>query len=86
MTKAWRGIKSKSHKPHGKLGNPEPNTSGLNSKVAIGDINEPLAKSPIAVRLPQSIHDLLLKIPQEDKLPLLRNSISEAVREYYDMS
>jgi hypothetical protein len=85
MAKAWRGIKMKSHKPHGKLGNPHPNKENLILKTPIGEISEPLSKSPIAVRLPQSIHDLLAKIPQEDKLPLLRNCISEAVKKYYDM-
>ncbi|MDZ8026151.1 MAG: hypothetical protein RMY36_020270 [Nostoc sp. SerVER01] len=49
-------------------------------KVYAEELTEPLSKKVTGVKLPQSIHDALHALPQEERVKYLRGIISEAVR------
>lgn len=44
------------------------------------ELTEPLAKKVTGVKLPQSIHDALHALPQEERVKYLRRVICEAVK------
>ncbi|WP_138503404.1 hypothetical protein [Nostoc sp. PA-18-2419] len=44
------------------------------------ELTEPLAKKVTGLKLPQSIHDALHALPQEERVRYLRRIITEAVR------
>ncbi|MFN6560021.1 MAG: hypothetical protein RMY28_009455 [Nostoc sp. ChiSLP01] len=44
------------------------------------ELTESLAKKVTGVKLPQSIHDALHALPQEERVKYLRRIISEAVK------
>lgn len=48
-------------------------------KVYDEELTEPLSKKVTGVKLPQSIHDALHALPQEERVKYLRRIISEAV-------
>ena len=55
------------------MANPNPKTEQLIPFPQVGE--EPLSKKPISFRLPQSDYDRLMRLPREQRLKLLRQSI-----------
>ena len=55
------------------MANPNPKTEQLIPFPQVGE--EPLSKKPISFRIPQSDYDRLMRLPREQRLKLLRQSI-----------
>ena len=66
------------------MSNPKPvQTEGFieqQFKVYAEELTEPLSKKVTGVKLPQSIHDALHALPQEERVKYLRRIICEAVK------
>ncbi|MEH2201224.1 hypothetical protein [Nostoc sp.] len=65
------------------MSNPKPvQTEGFKQQQFKTDeeLTEPLSKQTTGVKLPQSIHDALAKLPSEERGKYLRRVIIEAVR------
>ncbi len=66
--------------------NPKPiQTDELKAKQykAYGDVNVPLAKKNLSLKLPVDVQFVLDNLPPEVRIPYLRNLISDAVREKF---
>ncbi|MEH2033386.1 MAG: hypothetical protein V7K67_27825 [Nostoc sp.] len=50
-------------------------------KVYDEELTEPLSKKVTGLKLPQSIHDALHALPQEERVKYLRRVICEAVKQ-----
>jgi hypothetical protein len=66
--------------------NPNPiQTEALKAKQykAYGNVDVPLSKKNLALKLPVDVQEILDNLPPEVKIPFLRNLISNAVREKF---
>jgi hypothetical protein len=84
--KKYRGMKLESHKPHGKLGNPNPpQTEEFRAKAfkPIGDIPGafPLGKKVFGLRLPVDCEAYLSQWEDESRVEWLRSLLVTAIRE-----
>ncbi|MEL7039363.1 MAG: hypothetical protein AAFO04_27675 [Cyanobacteria bacterium J06592_8] len=81
------GKKVESHKPHGKLGNPNPIQPPeflAAQRQAFGDYDEPMGKKVFGTRYPQSVEKQLLEIPQAERVELIRKAVIQALAERND--
>ena len=66
------------------MSNPNPTQTegfkGQQFKVYGEELTEPLSKKVTGLKLPQSIHDALHALPQEERVKYLRRVISDAVK------
>ncbi|MGL5876703.1 MAG: hypothetical protein ACRC2V_02795, partial [Xenococcaceae cyanobacterium] len=68
------------------MSNPNPiQTEELKAKQykAYGDVDVPLAKKSLSLRLPADVQEALDNLEPEVRIPFLRNLISDAVREKF---
>ncbi|MBP0021302.1 MAG: hypothetical protein J7647_27580 [Cyanobacteria bacterium SBLK] len=82
--KAWRGIKKESHKPHGKLSNPNPvQTPEFKEKrfkpLAKLDLGE-IGGKGFNTRYPIDVEQVLLELEQGDRIDQIRKAVTSHFR------
>lgn len=76
------GIKKESHKPHGKMGNPNPPQTPefkARQQKPLGDYNEPFGKTVFSFKCPESIEAALLNVPKTERTEFIRKAVIRAL-------